>query len=125
MKTLKKLGVFMDYSKASLLEFPMNSLKPKTIKSDFTNPEDQENLTRSESLIYNNEPHLQYDFYKQIAESILDYKEVLLFGPTDAKVKLFDILSEDPRFLKIKVSVQKTEKLPEEEQTIFVNNFFS
>ncbi len=125
MKTLKKLGVFMDYSKANILEFPMNFLKTRTIESAFTNPDNQENLIKSESLIYDNEQHLQYDFYKQIGELILNYDEVLLFGPTDAKVKLFDILSEDSRFLKIKISLQKTDKLSENQQVSFVNDYFS
>lgn len=115
----------MDYSRANILEFPMNSLKRKTIESAFTNPDNQENLIKSERLIYDNEQHLQYDFYKQIGELILNYDEVLLFGPTDAKIKLFDILSEDYRFLKIRILLQNTDVISENQQVNFVNDYFS
>lgn len=42
-------------------------------------------------------------YYKAIAESIKDYDEVLIFGPTNARTELRNILQEDGQFSKIKI----------------------
>ena len=39
--------------------------------------------------MHNKEQHEQSDYYKKLGETIKNYTEVLLFGPTDAKVELF------------------------------------
>jgi hypothetical protein len=125
MKTLKKLGIFMDHSAANLLEFPMNSLKAKSIESRFTHQEKVESLARSESLMHTKEQQLQSEYYKKLGDVILDYEEIVLFGPTDAKVELFNILSDDARFVKIKIEIKQTDKMSENQQYTFVNDYFS
>jgi len=50
---------------------------------------------------------------------------VFLFGPTDAKVELFNILEADHRFAKIKIEVKHADKMTENQQHAFVKKFFS
>jgi hypothetical protein len=43
-----------------------------------------------------------YAYYNKIGEAIKTTNKSYFFGPTDAKIELFDVLSED-RFVKIKL----------------------
>ena len=115
----------MDHSTANLLEFPMNALKAKSIESKFTHQKKEESLAKSENLMHNKEQHLQYEYYKKLGDEILNYEEIILFGPTDAKVELFNVLSEDGRFVKIKIEIQDTDKMSENQQYTYVNDYFS
>jgi hypothetical protein len=125
MKTTKKLGIWMDHSIAHLMEFTSKHFEIETIESKFTNREKNKSLTKSESLMDNKQKQQLSDYYKKIGEAIKNYKRVILFGPTDAKVELFDLLSEDERFLKIKIEIKNTDKMTENQQYEFVRAYFS
>lgn len=116
MKPKNKLGIWMDHSIAHLMEFTSNHFEIETIESKFTKEEKMEALHKSESLS---------DYYKKISETIKDYKRVILFGPTNAKTELFDLLSEDYRFLKIKFEIKDTDKMTPNQQHEFVREYFS
>ena len=49
---------------------------------------------------------------------------MLLFGPTEAKEELFNLLSEDHRFVNIKIEVKEADKMTENQQEAFVSNYF-
>ena len=53
MKTTKKLGIWMDYSTANLIEYKLDSYEIKSINSGFLDQEKNEVLDNSESLINN------------------------------------------------------------------------
>lgn len=125
MKTKNKLGIWMDHSIAHLMEFTPNHFEIETIESKFTKEEKMEDLNKSESLIQNKEKQRLSDYYKKISETIKDYKRVILFGPTSAKTELFDLLSEDYRFLKIKFEIKDTDKMTQNQQHEFVRQYFS
>jgi hypothetical protein len=59
MKTLKKLGIWMDHSNAHLIEFDSKIKETKTITSDFTFQDREETLQRSKSEMHNKEQHKQ------------------------------------------------------------------
>jgi stalled ribosome rescue protein Dom34 len=82
-------------------------------------------LAKNENLMLEKEKKQLYDYYKKIGETIKNYKRVILFGPTDAKVELFDLLSEDERFLKIKFEIKNTDKMTVSQQHNFVKEYFS
>jgi stalled ribosome rescue protein Dom34 len=42
--------------------------------------------------MHQKEQHEQSDYYKKIGEAIKNYQEVLLFGPTNAKTELLNLL---------------------------------
>lgn len=49
---------------------------------------------------------------------------VVLFGPTDAKVALYNILKADHRFAKIKIEIKPADKMTENQQDTFVKIYF-
>jgi len=124
MKAKKKLGIWMDHSIAYLMEFTSSAFEIKTIESKFTEQKKLQTVSKSGSLIHNKEQQKLSSYYKKISEIIKDYKKVILFGPTDAKVELFDILSEDERFIKIKFEIQNTDKMTKEQKNAFVMDMF-
>jgi hypothetical protein len=125
MKPTKKLGVWMDHSIAYLMEFTSNPFEIKTIESNFSNQDKMKALAKSESLMHNKEQQQLSNYYKKISEVVKDYKQVLLFGPTNAKVELFDILSEDERFVNVKIEIKETDKMNENQKNAFVKSYFS
>jgi hypothetical protein len=125
MKTTKKLGIWMDHSIAHLMEFTSKHFEIETIESKFTNDVKNQSLAKSEKTMYNKEKGLLQDYYKKLGEAIKNYKRVILFGPTDAKTELFDLLSEDERFLKIKIEIKNTDKMSANQQHAFVRDYFS
>jgi stalled ribosome rescue protein Dom34 len=81
-------------------------------------------LQRSESEMHNKERQKQNTFYKNLAKSIKNFDEVILFGPTDAKVELYNDLKENHQFNKIKIEVKNTDKMSDQEQRLFVDDYF-
>ncbi len=125
MKTTKKLGIWMDHSMAHLMEFTNKHFEIETIESELDNQEKIESLAKSENSNFSKEKKQLFEYYKKIGESIKNYKRVILFGPTDAKIELFDLLSEDTRFLKIKFEIKDTDKMDKNQQHNFVKEYFS
>lgn len=125
MKTRKRLGIWMDHSIAYLIEVTNKHFEIKTIESEFTNEVTKESLSKSESLLRNKKKALLLDYYKKLSEAIKDYEQVILFGPTNAKIEFFDLLSEDIRFFKIKFEIKNTDKMTENQQQAFVQEYFS
>ncbi|MCX6210615.1 MAG: hypothetical protein NTZ59_14215 [Bacteroidetes bacterium] len=120
MKALKRLGVFMDHSTANLMEFTVDPIRTTTIESDFTHTIKEDSLTKSEHLMHNKEQHQQAAFYKKLGEEIKHFDSVILFGPTSAKVELFNILKADHQFSKISITVKQTDKMTDTKQHEFV-----
>ncbi len=124
MTTAKNLGIWMDHSSAHLMEFT-DTIETKTIDSKFTHEAKEQSLDKSENLMHNKEQHQQSEYYKKLGEIIKNYEDVILFGPTDAKVELFNILRADHLFAKIKIEVKQTDKMTEHQQHAFVRDHFS
>ena len=124
MKTVKKLGIWMDHSNAKIIEFTSDAKEIKTISSDFSSDDRVETLQRSENEMHNKEQQKQGTFYKNISLIIKDYDEVLLFGPTEAKNELHNLLKENHQFDKIKIDVKNSDKMNYKEQYTFVDEYF-
>jgi nitrogenase subunit NifH len=125
MTVPKRLGIFMDHSTAHLMEFTVDPIETTTIESAFTHQVKEDSLAKSEHLMHNKEQHQQAAFYKKLGEEIKHYDDVVLFGPTQAKVELFNILKADHHFSKISISVKQTNKMTDGEQHHFVKDYFS
>lgn len=124
MKTSKKLGIWMDHAHAHLIAFA-DPIETKIVTSKFTYEEKEETLLRSERIMHNKEQHEESEYYKEIGEIIRNYDEVLLFGPTDAKVELFNMLEADHHFSKIKFEIKQADKMTENQEHSFVRDYFS
>jgi stalled ribosome rescue protein Dom34 len=122
MDTKKNLGIWMDHSIANL--FDLKTKKRHSIKSEFTFKTKEDALKRSENLMHNKEQQMHEAFYKNIADEILKYDNILLFGPTNAKVELHNYLHKDLHFKDIKIMVESSGKLTENEKDAFMKVHF-
>ncbi len=125
MTTAKSLGIWMDHSSAHLMEFSSDSIETNVIESQFTHQQKEQTMHKGESHMHNKEQHQQSDYYKKLAEAIRNYEEVILFGPTDAKAELHNILKADHRFADIKIEVKQADKMTENQEHAFVKEHFS
>lgn len=115
----------MDHSNAHLMEFENAASGSKTIESPFTNGVKEETMDKGEKTLHHKEQQQQTAYYKQLGEVIMRYDDVLLFGPTDAKTELLNILKTDHHFDKIKIEIKQADKMSENQQHAFVREYFS
>ncbi|UKM66560.1 hypothetical protein GSB9_03150 [Flavobacteriaceae bacterium GSB9] len=124
MKTNNNLGIWMDHSVANLIDINSKN-KYSPILSNFTSETKEEALMRSESLMHNKRQQMNEKFYDKIGAQILKYKHVLLFGPTNAKVELRNYLNKDLHFKNIKIDIESSDNITDNEQVAFVKNHFA
>ena len=115
----------MDHSIAHLMEHSNNPFEIETIESDFTQQEKINSLLKGESHLHNKQQQLQLRYYKKLMAVVKKYKEVILFGPTDAKEELFNVITADNRFENINIQVKQTDKMTENQEHAFVKDYFS
>jgi len=125
MKDIKKLGVWMDHSKAFLMELTNGPILQHQLQSDFNFLHRESSLVKSELLLHNREQHEQSVYYQTIAKTIINFNEVLLFGPTEAKDELFNLIRANTLFDKIKITVQNSDIMTEVQMHIHVREFFA
>lgn len=123
MKT-KQIGIWMDHANANLMELTSGNMETKTINSTFTHQEKENTLHKGEKALHHKEQHEQLAYYKEIASVIKDYEEVLLFGPTNAKTELLNLLKADRHFDKINIETRQVDKMSENQQHAFVKEYF-
>jgi len=124
MNDSKKLAVWMDHSHAIIMELTSGPLLQHRIESKFNDEIKEASVRKGESLMHNKEQHELSAFYKQICNAIIGFNNVLLFGPTDAKVELLNILNADSLFDKIKINIQTTDVMTENQMHAFVREYF-
>jgi len=125
IKPTQYLGIWMDYSNAHLMEYTRDSMASETVESTLVHQNREQTINRSEDVNHNQEPQKQRVYYKELGEIIKKYDEVLLFGPTNAKVDLFEILKEDPHFDEINIGVEDANKMSDNQQYAYVRGYFS
>ena len=124
MEVIKKVGIWMDHSSAHVMEFT-DEIKTVHVDSKFTHHDKVATLARSENVMHHKEHDGQMAYYKHLGEVILNYQEVLLFGPTDAKKELHNHLATDHHFDGIKIEVLSADKMTEHQEHAFVRDHFS
>ncbi|MGO4770461.1 hypothetical protein ACEN2I_02275 [Flavobacterium sp. W22_SRS_FK3] len=124
MKTIKKLGIYLDHAAANLIDFIDNDNEAQTIVSDFGIKDKNETLHRSENEMHNKEKDKQRYYFNKIAAIVLDFDEIILFGPTTAKIELLHFLQKDHKFDRVKIETKNTDKLTIGQQKVFVQEHF-
>ena len=126
MKITKRIGIWMDHSIAHLTELRNGNLITETIEAK---PKLQ---VKAADLYYKDESHMLNKeqsqlaaYYKKLSDIILDYEEVILFGPTEAKNELANILKDNHLFEKIKIVVKPADKMNESQQHEFLKEFMN
>ena len=125
MTTQNKLGIWMDHSNAQLIVFTAENSETIFLDSRHSLADQIGSNGRSEHMMHNKENQDQYAFYSKLGDVIKDFDEVLLFGPTNAKVELYNILKSDQKFSKTKIELQQAEKMTDNQQHAFVKNHFT
>lgn len=113
----------MDHSSAHLIDLNSKD-KKNAIHSKFTSETKEEALSRSEDVMHNKRQQMHEAYYKEIGSEILNYDHVLLFGPTNAKVELYNYLEKDVNYKKTQIDVAPADKMSENEQIAFVKAHF-
>ena len=123
MKTKRILGIWMDYSIAHIMEISHEPFEVTTIESELENIHKFE--TSKMLLPHSKVRKLQLNYYNKIRQSIKDFYHVVLFGPTNAKFELFDLLAEDESLIKLKVEIKETDEMNARQKHEFVTEYFS
>ncbi|MDO6432232.1 hypothetical protein Q4E93_16645 [Flavitalea sp. BT771] len=125
LTTTKNLGIWMDHSSAHLMEFTTEPITTNIISNPFAHRQNEHGLGKSKDGMHHKEQQQQSGYYKQLGNFILNFEDVILFGPTDAKVELLNLLRADHQFEKIKLETKDTDKMTQNQQHAFVKNYFS
>lgn len=113
----------MDHSIAHFIEFKNNKIESYDIESQ-PDLEEKQNIGKDESLQQNIKKNQLLEYFKKLSFIIKDFKNVLLFGPTDAKTELFNFLKKDRHFEGIKIEIKNADKLTENQMHAFVKEHF-
>jgi stalled ribosome rescue protein Dom34 len=124
MRNTNQLGIWMDHSVASLIEFTVKPFEVQTILCEFPLEEKNANpSTKSELKTMTNRAALN-KFYNKIGRAIQKYDKIVLFGPSDAKIEFFDFLSEDELFLKKRIEIKNADNMDVNQQHTFIKEYF-
>ncbi len=133
----KKIGVWLDHSKAHFIDFSKGSVNLETA---YSNQESQVRFTgesatgtrlgnhRSTNNEYNKhqrEQGIKNEYFKMLADRLRSYDDILLFGPTTAKDELYNRLKEDKHFADKTINVRPAEQLTENQLMAEVKKFFN
>ncbi|HDZ04987.1 hypothetical protein LCGC14_0348050 [marine sediment metagenome] len=124
MKAKNNLGIWMNHSVANLIDIDSRK-ECGSIASNFTSDTKEDALNKSENLMHNKRQQMNEKFYNKIGAQILKYNHILLFGPTNAKVELHNHLNKDSHFKNIKIDVESSDNITDNEQVAFVKNHFA
>jgi hypothetical protein len=124
MGKIKLMGIWMDHSEAYLMELINDTIVTKIIVSESDHKERDDKWDWHEKGIHIKEQHLQLSYYKRLRDAIVEYQEVVIFGPTDAKHELFNILQADHLFEDIRIKVLNADKMTESQMHTFVREHF-
>ena len=124
MKTTIYLGIWMDHSSAKCMLINGVKLTTTLILSEFTQEKKAESLSHGEKTMHNQEQQLTVKFFKEISETILTADKILLFGPTDAKQELWNLLKEDHHFDEKKIAAETCVHFNEAQQLTFFKDYF-
>jgi hypothetical protein len=118
------LGIWLDHSSARFFAYDGEAILHQ-IESPFTHQNKMESLSHSESGMHHKEHQQQEQYFKIIGNEILKYKDVLLFGNTDAKLELHNYLLKNHHFDAIKFEIKSADKMTDSQQKAFVKNYFA
>jgi hypothetical protein len=125
MEAKKRLGIWMDHSRAHIIEYNGHPEEKEIVYSSFTPKRKSEVLHRSEFIMHHKEQGEQGSFYEKIGEVIKDYDQVVLFGPTDAKLELMNMIKQDSHFDHVKIEALPADKITTSEKYALLNEYFA
>lgn len=107
MNTAHKLGVWIDHQEANLIEYA-----GKTVQLN--------SISRDEQMSDKN------FYFLRVASIIQQYDEVVLFGRSDAKAQLFNLLNDYSLLFNTKIDLYPTAvDMTENQKHLFVKEYFN
>lgn len=142
MKTSKKIGVWLDHSKAYLLEPNQTANDIKTIEStqigNYREAGESSNVTSFGSSsgkgyhASNNEYNTNRieegelkSFYGKLQDQLEGYDEIILMGPTTAKKELLHLMEKNKKFHQSTIKLQSQDKLTPNQFAALVQSEFN
>jgi len=125
MKTIKQLGIYIDYSNAFLMELINKMIVSRNIEFENNKePEIYHDNSIKPEIDKEIQHHLRSAYYLELCDIIRNYNQVVLFGPNDAKNELFNLLEFDHNFDSIKINNENTDNLSEVQMHNYVKTYF-
>lgn len=121
----RQMGIWMDHSIAFLMAVENEKIVETIVELEVSKLEADYDSGKNEKLEYNKGQQFQSNFYKKIIDSIKNYQNVILFGPTDAKNELLNLLKGEHQFEKINIKIQDSDKMTALKMHDFVITYFS
>ena len=121
----KNLGIWMDHAHAHLMEFATDPITTDIVSNPFTHREKAHRLSQGEEGMHEKEQEEQAKYYRKLGAIISNFQDVVLFGPTNAKLELLNILRADHQFEHVRLETKESDKMTQNEQQAFVRNYFS
>lgn len=125
MKVERRVGIWMDHSTAHVMEYNSDDYKVNTIEADFTMPVHQEGMLHSENSLHNKKSQSSKMYYNSLTEIIKEYDIVLLYGPTEAKNELKNLIRSQHKFDAIKIETKNADKMSFNQQHAYIKEYFS
>ena len=112
-----------------LMEMKANVIVTNCIVSETMLHDHEKSLTNGREYVdfndnFKKEKQERANYYSKISDVIRNYKEVVLFGPTDAKNELMNIMQADHLFEDIKIEKIDADKMTENEMHALVIEYF-
>jgi hypothetical protein len=107
------------------MELKNDIIVQNIVVSESTYTEKEFSFNLHEKLLNKKEHYRQSGYFKKLSYIIKDYTQVILFGPTDAKNELLNLLETDHLFENIKIDVLNCDKMTENEMHAFVREYFN
>ena len=115
----------MDHAHAHLTEFATDPITTNIVSNPFTHRDKAHSPGESEEGMHQKEQQEQAKYYGKLGAFIRNFQDVVLFGPTNAKVELLNILRADHQFAHVRLETRESDKMSQNEQQAFVRDYFS
>ena len=138
--TTRKVGIWIDQSKACLIEFrDGNAIFLETISSNILNnnkstvdysrinkiqfSHDLRGL-RSSRISTSHLPNLQ-KYFKKLREKLISFEDILILGPGVVKDQFYNELKLDQQYQGKFIAVQNKGNYSEKQLILYINDFFN
>lgn len=114
----------MDHTNAVLMELKDDTIVEKVIVSELTPEEKELSLKKSEKFLNKKKQYFQSKYYCKLLDIMRSFNEIVVFGPTDAKNELLNLLKLDHLYENIKILVIPADKMGKNQMHKYVRGIF-
>ena len=113
----------MDHAEAHIIPYSAQKKDWPTIRREQPNNVGR-SANKGEKRISNKKNNCQQEFYDRILNAIAEYPQILLFGPTNAKQELYNLIRKSPQYDKLKITVENSGQMTGNEMFAYVKEHF-